>query len=98
MLLHQRHVHSAPCQEQRGRRPRQSPAHNQHRSLHRILPIRCIAQYTVSRQDDVLSSPMSNELVWDRPEPPSKPSPTPLSRELIVTAAIRLADGGGLDE
>ncbi|MDX8033920.1 TetR/AcrR family transcriptional regulator C-terminal domain-containing protein [Lentzea sp. BCCO 10_0856] len=41
---------------------------------------------------------MSNELVWDRPEPPSKPSPTPLSRELIVTAAIRLADGGGLDE
>jgi AcrR family transcriptional regulator len=41
---------------------------------------------------------MSNELVWDRPEPPSKPSPTPLSRELIVTAAIRLADEGGLDE
>ncbi|MFJ5987503.1 TetR/AcrR family transcriptional regulator C-terminal domain-containing protein [Lentzea sp. NPDC092896] len=41
---------------------------------------------------------MSNELVWDRPEPPSKPSPTPLSRDLIVEAAIRLADGGGLDE
>lgn len=41
---------------------------------------------------------MSNELVWDRPEPPSKPSPTPLSRELIVGAAIRLADEGGLDE
>ncbi|MGW4212892.1 TetR/AcrR family transcriptional regulator [Lentzea sp. NPDC004789] len=41
---------------------------------------------------------MSNELVWDRPEPPSKPSPTPLSRELIVHAAIRLADEGGLDE
>ncbi|MEV6242572.1 TetR/AcrR family transcriptional regulator [Lentzea sp. NPDC051838] len=41
---------------------------------------------------------MSNELVWDRPEPPSKPSPTPLSRELIVNAAIRLADEGGLDE
>ena len=41
---------------------------------------------------------MSNEAVWDRPEPPSKPSPTPLSRELIVNAAIRLADGGGLDE
>jgi AcrR family transcriptional regulator len=41
---------------------------------------------------------MPNELVWDRPEPPSKPSPTPLSRELIVTTAIRLADEGGLDE
>jgi AcrR family transcriptional regulator len=41
---------------------------------------------------------MSNELVWDRPEPPSKPSPTPLSRELIVNTAIKLADGGGLDE
>jgi AcrR family transcriptional regulator len=41
---------------------------------------------------------MPNELVWNRPEPPSKPSPTPLSRELIVNAAIRLADEGGLDE
>ena len=41
---------------------------------------------------------MSNEVVWDRPEPPSKPSPTPLSRDLIVSAAIRLADEGGLDE
>jgi AcrR family transcriptional regulator len=41
---------------------------------------------------------MSNEVVWDRPEPPSKPSPIPLSRELIVNAAIRLADEGGLDE
>ncbi|MEU0882813.1 TetR/AcrR family transcriptional regulator C-terminal domain-containing protein [Lentzea sp. NPDC005914] len=41
---------------------------------------------------------MSNEVVWDRPEPPSKPSPTPLSRELIVRAAIELADSGGLDE
>ncbi|ANZ36829.1 TetR family transcriptional regulator [Lentzea guizhouensis] len=41
---------------------------------------------------------MSKEAVWDRPEPPSKPSPVPLSRELIVGAAIRLADAGGLDE
>ncbi len=41
---------------------------------------------------------MPNELVWDRPEPPSKPSPTPLSRELIVNAAIKLADAGGLEE
>ncbi|MGI5503530.1 TetR/AcrR family transcriptional regulator C-terminal domain-containing protein [Lentzea sp. CA-135723] len=41
---------------------------------------------------------MSNEPVWDRPEPPGKPSPTPLSRNLIVSAAIGLADEGGLDE
>jgi AcrR family transcriptional regulator len=41
---------------------------------------------------------MPNELVWDRAEPPSKPSPTPLSRDLIVKAAISLADAGGLDE
>jgi len=41
---------------------------------------------------------MTNELVWDRPEPPSRPSPSPLSRELIVRAAITLADEGGLDE
>ncbi|HEX8866253.1 MAG TPA: TetR/AcrR family transcriptional regulator C-terminal domain-containing protein [Lentzea sp.] len=41
---------------------------------------------------------MPNEVVWDRPEPPSKPSPTPLSRELIVRVAIELADAGGLDE
>ncbi|SDH23995.1 transcriptional regulator, TetR family [Lentzea fradiae] len=41
---------------------------------------------------------MSNETVWERPEPPGKPSPAPLSRDLIVEAAIRLADGGGLDE
>ncbi|GAB2871040.1 TetR/AcrR family transcriptional regulator [Lentzea nigeriaca] len=41
---------------------------------------------------------MTNELVWDRPEPPSRPSPTPLSRALIVRTAIELADAGGLDE
>ncbi|MEU7475121.1 TetR/AcrR family transcriptional regulator [Lentzea sp. NPDC042327] len=41
---------------------------------------------------------MSNEPVWERPEPSGKPSPTPLSRDLIVSAAIRLADAGGLDE
>ena len=41
---------------------------------------------------------MTNELVWDRPEPPSRPSPAPLSRALIVRTAIELADGGGLDE
>ncbi|WP_089950107.1 TetR/AcrR family transcriptional regulator C-terminal domain-containing protein [Lentzea xinjiangensis] len=41
---------------------------------------------------------MSKEVVWDRPEPPSRPSRVPLSRELIVRTAVRLADEGGLDE
>ncbi|GAA3822205.1 TetR/AcrR family transcriptional regulator C-terminal domain-containing protein [Amycolatopsis tucumanensis] len=36
-------------------------------------------------------------LVWERPEPPSRPAPAPLSRERIVEAAIRLADADGLD-
>lgn len=36
-------------------------------------------------------------LVWERPEPPSRPVPAPLSRERIVRAAIRLADADGLD-
>lgn len=34
--------------------------------------------------------------VWERPEPPERPTPAPLSRELIVRAAIRLADADGL--
>lgn len=34
--------------------------------------------------------------VWERPEPPDRPTPAPLSRELIVRAAIRLADADGL--
>ncbi|MEV0912908.1 TetR/AcrR family transcriptional regulator [Streptomyces sp. NPDC049967] len=36
-------------------------------------------------------------LVWERPEPPNRPVPVPLSREDIVRAAIRLADADGLD-
>ncbi len=36
-------------------------------------------------------------LVWERPEPPNRPVPVPLSREGIVRAAIRLADADGLD-
>ncbi|MFI7005741.1 TetR/AcrR family transcriptional regulator [Streptomyces sp. NPDC050145] len=36
-------------------------------------------------------------LVWERPEPPERPVPAPLSRERIVRAAIRLADADGLD-
>ncbi|MTE16360.1 TetR family transcriptional regulator [Nocardia sp. CT2-14] len=35
-------------------------------------------------------------LVWERPEPPDRPVPAPLSRERIVGAAIRLADADGL--
>ncbi|MFD7866762.1 TetR/AcrR family transcriptional regulator [Streptomyces sp. NPDC059783] len=35
--------------------------------------------------------------VWERPEPPQRPVPAPLSRGLIVGAAVRLADADGLD-
>lgn len=35
-------------------------------------------------------------VVWERPEPPDRPVPAPLSRERIVRAAIRLADADGL--
>jgi AcrR family transcriptional regulator len=34
--------------------------------------------------------------VWDRPEPKNRPTPSPLSRELIVRAAIAIADKEGL--
>jgi AcrR family transcriptional regulator len=34
--------------------------------------------------------------VWERPEPPARPTPTPLSRERIVRAAVALADRDGL--
>lgn len=36
-------------------------------------------------------------VVWERPEPANRPTPAPLSRELIVRTAIRLADADGLD-
>jgi len=39
---------------------------------------------------------MPEELIWERPEPPSRPALTPLSRERIVAAAIALADADGL--
>ena len=38
-----------------------------------------------------------NAMVWERPEPPERPSLGPLSRERIVTAAMTLADGEGLE-
>lgn len=34
-------------------------------------------------------------LVWERPEPPNRPVPAPLSRERIIRAAIQLADADG---
>ncbi|CAM5731382.1 TetR/AcrR family transcriptional regulator OS=Streptomyces alboniger OX=132473 GN=CP975_15460 PE=4 SV=1 [Streptomyces alboniger] len=40
---------------------------------------------------------VSGMLVWERPEPPNRPVPAPLSRERIVRAAIQLADAHGLD-
>ncbi|MFC4587222.1 TetR/AcrR family transcriptional regulator [Sphaerisporangium corydalis] len=36
-------------------------------------------------------------LVWERPEPPSRPAPSPLSRDGIVRAAVELADTDGLE-
>jgi AcrR family transcriptional regulator len=39
----------------------------------------------------------SRDPVWERPEPPSRPAPSPLSRDAIVRAAIDLADNDGLD-
>jgi AcrR family transcriptional regulator len=36
-------------------------------------------------------------LVWERPEPPERRAPSPLSRERIVQAALALADAEGLE-
>lgn len=37
-----------------------------------------------------------NYLVWERPEPASRPAPSPLTRDRIVRAAIAIADADGL--
>src|SRR3954452_9312921 len=36
-------------------------------------------------------------VVWERPEPPERPVPAPLSRERIVRAELGLADAHGLE-
>ncbi|MFD8483009.1 TetR/AcrR family transcriptional regulator C-terminal domain-containing protein [Kitasatospora sp. NPDC059673] len=41
--------------------------------------------------------PTSPTPIWDRPEPPARRTPHPLSRELIVGAALELADADGLE-
>ncbi|BAJ26142.1 MULTISPECIES: TetR/AcrR family transcriptional regulator C-terminal domain-containing protein [Kitasatospora] len=43
------------------------------------------------------STAASSGLIWERPEPPARRSPGPLSRALIVTAALELADADGLE-
>jgi AcrR family transcriptional regulator len=40
---------------------------------------------------------VTDDPVWDRPEPTERRVPTPLSRERIVRAAVTLADAEGLD-
>lgn len=40
--------------------------------------------------------PAASSLIWERPEPSSRPTPTALSRERIVQAAIAIADLEGL--
>ena len=40
--------------------------------------------------------PVSASLVWERPEPVSRPAPAALSRDRIVRAAIAIADKAGL--
>jgi AcrR family transcriptional regulator len=39
----------------------------------------------------------ASTVVWDRPQPVARSTPSPLSRELIVEAAIGLADSEGLE-
>lgn len=46
-----------------------------------------------SRHDDAAGA----GLVWERPEPPARRTPGPLSRALIVAAALELADADGLE-
>ncbi|NNG38990.1 TetR/AcrR family transcriptional regulator [Flexivirga sp. ID2601S] len=44
-----------------------------------------------------MSEEVGGSSVFDRPEPTERPAPVPLSRELIVSAAVALADEEGLE-
>jgi AcrR family transcriptional regulator len=61
-------------------------------------PMHRIVQYTVLNDVTVSLSRciVGGMVVWERPEPPDRPVVSPLSRERIVQAAIRLADADGL--
>ncbi|MFF4954335.1 TetR/AcrR family transcriptional regulator [Streptomyces chattanoogensis] len=50
---------------------------------------------TAGRPDDGTGEP--TPLIWERPEPPRRPAPSPLSRDRIVHAAVELADADGLE-
>lgn len=49
-----------------------------------------------SKSADLKAAPEA-EPIWSRPEPPRRPPPVALSRELIVSAALKLADSEGLE-
>ncbi|GAA2102891.1 TetR/AcrR family transcriptional regulator C-terminal domain-containing protein [Kitasatospora saccharophila] len=50
-----------------------------------------------SSHDTETGTETGSGLVWERPEPPERRSPAPLSRALIVGAALELADADGLE-
>jgi AcrR family transcriptional regulator len=64
-----------------------------------IFPVMVVPRFTVSIDTPYQGSRcmVGRMVVWERPEPPDRPVPAPLSRERIVRAAIRLADANGLD-
>src|SRR4051812_13894672 len=60
-----------------------------------IVPLRYgVLQNTVYRR---MRCTVTGMVVWERPEPPERPVPAPLSRERIVRAALGLADAHGLE-
>jgi AcrR family transcriptional regulator len=66
--------------------------HSPGRSAHRcLIKAKCIVMNARGGK-----RPRRSLMLWDRPEPESRPPPSPLSRERIVRAAIALADKHGL--
>lgn len=55
-----------------------------------------IAHHVESMRDRTQRRANEVQILWERPEPRSRPAPSPLSRELIVAAAISVADEKGL--